>query len=521
VPGRERRSEQESAFQINEAAKTYFQGLLSSARGAEALAYLERRGLSRDVIADFELGLSPGDGESLKNHLMNLGYSPQQLAQAGVVHVTDSGWARDLFRDRIMFPIRNGEGELRGFGGRALDDSNPKYLNSPRTAIFDKGRLLYGLYLAKSQAASKGLVVVEGYMDVIAAHQHGFDNVVASMGTALTEHQVASIRRLTSDVTMALDPDTAGQQATFRSLESSWMALNSTIVGSSRGVTTHQPAAMLEPKIAVLPPGQDPDNLIRNAPEEWPKLLENNTPIFDFVLTAVSAQFDASTPQGKARIAESMRPLIFRAESIQQDQYFQKLAAHLGVDRETLKATLGRPSTTRRSRGSSSQSRGATASPFAKLDSDPMEDYCLAFLLQHPELVEPAEDLRPEYFGRLENREIFNQWTRECQSGAGEPVLPLIQAGIDEELAGHLDSLINKTLPPLEERLRTGAFRDAVHRLEERYLKELKTEEEMRFTEVLPDLQEESHESILQVNQRLRTNQSKRSSMVPDISNRG
>ena len=147
-----------------------------------------------------------------------------------------------------------------------------------------------------------------------------------------------------------------------------------------------------------------------------------------------------------------------------------------------------------------------------------MEDYCLAFLLQHPELVEPAEDLRSEYFGRLENREIFNLWTRECQNRPVEPVLPLIQAGIDEELAAHLDSLINKTLPPLEERLRMGAFWDAVHRLEERYLKELKTEEEMRFTEVLPDLQEESHESILQVNQRLRTNQSKRGTIMLDIS---
>jgi len=522
VPGRERRTEQESAFQINEVVKTYFQELLSSSRGAGARAYLERRGVSKEAIADFELGLSPGDGESLKNHLMKLGHSPQQLAQAGVVHVTDSGWARDLFRSRLMIPIRDNQGALGGFGGRALDDSDPKYLNSPRTPVFDKGRILYALYVAKQNAGHDGLVVVEGYMDVIAAHQHGFTNVVASMGTALTEHQVAAIARITSNVTIALDPDAAGRQATLRSLEGSWRVFQSRVAGQAQGTTLYQRRSMPELKIAALPEGRDPDQVIRQSPEEWAHLIEGATPYLDYLIPALSTQVDASTPQGKARLVELIFPLIAAvAEPAQQDQYFQSLANHLGVTQETLKATIGRPAPVRRTARRTTQSRGATASPFAKLDSDPLEDYCLAFLLQHPELIEPAEDLRPEYFGRLENREIFNQWTREYQSGPGEPVLPLIQAGIDGELTGHLDSLINKELPPLEERLRTGAFQDAVHRLEERYLKELKTEEEMRFTEVLPDLREESHESILQVNQRLRTNQSKRSSMAPDISKRG
>ena len=525
VPGRERRSEQQVAFKINEAARTYFQEQLFSPRGTDARHYLEGRGLSREVIEAFELGLSPWDGESLKNHLGNQGYSAQELAQAGVLHVNQSGWARDLFRGRLIIPIRNTQGELSGFGGRALEEGTPKYLNSPRTPVFDKSRLLYALHRAKEEAGHKGLVVVEGYMDVIAAHQHGFTNVVASMGTALTEHQVAAIRRLTSNVTMALDPDAAGQQATMRSLESSWNAIHSTVVGHSGGITTYHSLDSLEPKIAVLPPGQDPDELIRKSPDEWAILLENTTPIFDFMLNAKSEEVDISTPRGKAEVAQYMSPLIWRAEPTQQDQYFQTLAAQLDVTRETLLATIGRPSAVQRARGRASQSRGATPSPFAKLDSDPLEDYCLALLLQRDELAESAADLRSEYFRRLENREIFDQltrqWTRKRQSGQGDPALAYLEAEIDQELAEHLSSLVNKVLPPLEERRRLGAFQDAIHRLEDRYLRELKTEEEIRFTEAPPDLQEESHPSILQVNQRLRTNQSKRSSLAQDISKRG
>ena len=522
LPSREGRSQQQGMVQISEAAKTYFQELLSSGQGAEARAYLERRGLDRGVIESFELGVSPKDGDALRRHLADRGHSVQDMAQAGVVHVTDNGWARDLFRGRLMFPIRNGQGELAGFGGRALDDANPKYLNSPRTAIFDKGRLLYGLHLCKQlsneEASAKGLVVVEGYMDVIAAHQYGFRNVVASMGTALTEHQVAAIRRVTSDVTMALDPDTAGQQATLRSLESSWKALYSTVVGHSRGVTTYQSAGALEPKIAVLPPGQDPDQFIRNSPEQWASLIENTTPIFDFVLTAVSAQFDASTSQGKARIAEYVSSLIFRAEPTRQDHYFQSLAVHLGVTSETLRATMSRPSPSLRRRSTVSQGRDATPSPFAKLDRDPLEDYCLAMLLQNDELDEAAVSLRPEYFQRLENREIINHWSRS--QGQDQPLTSL-RAEIDQELVEHLETLVAKTLPPLSPKSRLGAFQGTIRRLEERYLRELKREEEIRFTEAPSDWEDEIQTGVLEVNERLRQNQERRSSLVSDISNKG
>ena len=525
LPDRERRSQQGVVLQVSEGARTYFQELLLSKAGTDARVYLERRGLSRDAIEAFELGLSPPDGESLKNHLGRAGYSIEQLAQAGLVHVNENGSARDLFRNRLMIPIRNGRGELGGFGGRALGDVTPKYLNSPRTALFDKGRLLYGLYLAKEEAGSKGLVVVEGYMDVIAAHQHGFKNVVASMGTALTQEQVAEIRRITADVTMALDPDAAGQAAMLRSLESSWNAIHSAVVGHSRGITTHQTVGSVEPKIAVLPSGLDPDQLIRNSPEAWVSLLENTTPIFDFVLKAKSNAVDISTPRGKAEVAQYIAPLIWRAEPTQQDQYLQKVTTQLSVTRDTLLAAIGRPSAVRRNTRPGTQSRGATPSPFAKLERDPLEDYCLALLLQHNGLGEAVEELRPEYFQRLENREIFSEWARQWDwergGDQGATEVAALREGIDEELADHLETLIQKMLPPSDQHRRRLAFQDSVHRLEERYLRELKTEEGIRFAETPPDLAATSNQGVLEVNQRLKSNQSKRSSLVSDIRSRG
>jgi len=163
LPNPEKRNQSQSNYDINESARTYFQELLASPRGAETRAYLDKRGVSAPAIEKFEIGLSPSDGESLKNHLVKQGFSLQQLNQAGIVRTSQNGWNHDLFRSRLMFPIRNGQGGLGGFGARALDDSQPKYLNSPRTPVFDKGHILYGLHLAKESARQQGIVIGRVY----------------------------------------------------------------------------------------------------------------------------------------------------------------------------------------------------------------------------------------------------------------------------------------------------------------------------------------------------------------------
>ena len=525
LPTRQRDTREQVAYQINEAARSYYQGILASDQGLPARSYLERRGLTDDSIARFELGLSPSDGESLRNHLTQKGFPLDQLAAAGVVRVNDRGQSRDFFRGRLMIPIRNSQGELGGFGSRALDDSVPKYLNSARTPVFDKGRILYGLYLAKEAARQQGLVVVEGYMDAIMAHQNGFTNVVASMGTALTGDQVADIRRLTGKVVMALDPDAAGQQATLRSLATSWEVFQKLVTerdrrGRGQETIIFQRQEDLELKVMSLPDHLDPDELIRRSPQEWVELVAGAVPLFEYLLPAVSNQMDISTPRGKSRVVEVLFPFIAAVpEPIQQDLYFQQLAAYIGVEEGTLKASIGKFASQTGRGGSAGASRErrtparaveSTASPFAKLEQDPIEEYCLAFALQHLDLV-PQAGLEPEHFRRPENRELAGQLLQLTQNPLEEATSQKLRQNMAPALQEQVELLMAKELPPMEARNRLRALQSAVRRLEDRFLRELKIEEALWFSEEQPDNLRQPNPSILDVNQRLKDVESARS----------
>ena len=489
LPSAERRSEVQSAFDLNEAAKTFFQQRLASSQGTEARAYLEGRGLNRETIAHFELGLSPNDGESLRTHLEGRGYSPEQLAEAGLVSTGNNGSYRDMFRRRLMIPIRNGQGELAGFGGRALDDSNPKYLNSPRTAIFDKGRILYALNVAREPARQQGMVVVEGYMDAIMAHQHGYRNVVASMGTALTETQVSEARRVTGNITMALDADAAGQQATLRSLESSWKVFQVQPVGRVGNISVNQRRDEGELKVVSLPEGMDPDEVIRRAPEEWPRFIENAKPLFDFLLPALSAQVDIGTAQGKSWVVEQLRHFVAAVpDAIVQDHYLQQMAHYLRVNEETLRASMGsltpqRTRTAPAANRSAQRDAGGADSAFRQLEHDPLEEYCLAGVLQRPELYEVMPKLETEYFYRPENREIMELVRYVEQDGFDEAAVAWLEQTAGEELKEHLDYLLAKPLHPADSGEAAAALAQAINRLEERFLRNLKSEEAMRLAD--------------------------------------
>ncbi len=513
------RPRQDTAYEINERAKSFFQRRLASAQGTETREYLDRRGVDRQAIENFEIGLSPADGESLRNHLTREGYSAEQLAGAGVVRTGDDGFHHDLFRGRLMFPIRDATGQLVGFGGRSLDGSEPKYLNSPQGDVFDKSRLLYALDRAKEEIRKDGAVIVEGYVDAIAAHQAGFKNVVASMGTALTEHQVGTLRRLTGQVLMALDQDAAGQQATLRSLESSWRIYQNRVAGRSQGTTLLQRQELPELKILALPDGQDPDEVIHRSPAEWNRLLESAQPLIEYMIAAAVSHLDPSTPQGKAQIVEAVFPLIAAATAgTQQDHYFQMLADRLNVSLETLRASVGRPTAARRARAPQPRAADAATSPFAKLNHDPLEEYCLALLIKHPDLKDSAEHLKTEFFRRHENREIFNRWLAWQPGSGGEESAAAIREDAGDEILGQLDTLEQKSLPPLDPTKRREALADVISRLEERDLRGLKTEEEIRFAESPPDLDDVGHQDILSLNQRIKKNEDLRRGLIQEIS---
>jgi len=519
LPQRGQSPQNEAAHKINEDTRAFFQRTLASAQGAPARVYLEQRGLDKQAVEAFGIGLSPSDGESLKNHLIREGYSQEKLASAGVVRAGDDGVNHDLFRGRLMFPIRDTHGNLAGFGARSLDGSEPKYLNSPQGALFDKSRILYAMDRARTDIRRDGAVIVEGYMDAIAAHQAGFKNVVAQMGTALTEFQVDEIRRLTGKMTMALDQDAAGQNATLRSLDV--VLENFRTKETSRRVPYGSTqTADADPRIIVMPPGQDPDEVIHRSPSDWTKLVGSAIPAITFRINAITSRGEVDTPEGKAKCVAEAAPFIHLLEGgIQQANAVELLANNLSVPIDTVKAALSRPSVARRARRPEQQRPAATAaSPFAKLDHDPVEEHCLQLLLGYPELRDLAGGLLPEYFQRHENRELFSRWLDAGPGLDKDETLTAVRRNGDDEVTGQLSSLTKKPLIPLNVITRHASFLEVASRLEERNLKNLKSEEVIRFAESPPDLEEGEHDDILRLNQQIKKNEGLRRGQAQEIS---
>ena len=518
LPSKDDNSQYQLVKDINDSANSFFQEYLISIRGARTREYLEKRDITPHTLERFELGLSPSSGDALKNHLTNMGYTTEQLVTAGLARNIEDTSIRDIFINRLTIPIRNANRELVGFGARTLSESVPKYINSPKTILFDKSRILYGLHLAKQVADSDGLIVVEGYMDTITAHQNGFTNVVASMGTALTTPQVTQITKLTNKVTMALDADSAGQQATLRSLESSWNVLQNNPQANGAGVS-----ASLDLQISILPEGQDPDDVIRESPDKWRDFTNNSINAFDYILNAFSCQVDIKTPHGKATLVQKLSGFITNIEEpMQQDHYLQLLANFLSVNQDTIRASLNRnirQSIPSKLKTNANYQDSVSESAFSKTDSDPIEEYCLASILQDTALIFDCSMISPDYFFRPENKEIITQIANQISTGKESIDLTSLSHSLPEDLSSKVQSLLNKKLPSVDSNTRILALNNSIIRLEERYLKSLKTEESNSFDEENDDMLTKTvNDSTLDTNYKIRMNEISRTSLGNMIS---
>lgn len=456
---------------INQVAAQFYREYLESRQGRHGARYLEERGLNAEAISRFELGLSPERWDGLKSHLLALGFAEDLAVEAGLLHRGEDGSTQDFFRGRLMFPIHDRQARVAGFGARALDDSKPKYLNTSKTPVFDKRSTLYGLHLAAGAiGAQRSATVVEGYMDVIAAHQYGYINVVASMGTALTEQQVSQLKSLASDFVLALDPDAAGQEATLRSLESSWRVVGHQVIsGRHRSIGALYQRESITLRIAPLPAGRDPDVLIREDPKEWERLTREATPLMDYLISAVAARFDLTVGEGKAQAVETLFPLIAANDNpLEQEGYFRKLAQALDVSEEALKASVGRPRRDGPARNRRRQESGpeVTASPLSPNREDTLEDYTLALLLNRDDLKHRALKFPPEHFHKIEDREIFTRWL-------GCSTIDDLRDSLDESLREHLTYLTHKELVPADRQETEAALGQCLLRLEKRHLQEL------------------------------------------------
>ena len=324
APSKAEDEKRERLFQINEAAAEYYYHILSSTKtGAMARSYLAKRNIVPETIKEFRVGFSPDAWETIKNYFLGKGYAERELVEAGLIIEREEGGSYDRFRNRLMFPICDIQGRVTGFGARVLDDSLPKYINSPQTPIFDKSSSLYGIDKAKSAIRKKDLaIIVEGYMDALTAHQHEWQNVVGSMGTSLTEKQVEAIKRLTKNITLALDADLAGEEATLR----------------GKAILAY---SSIEGKVISLPPGKDPDEVIGEEVALWQKLVEQAMPIMDFAFQSVIGKVDINKAKDKSLAVQKLLPSISEVkDATQRFHYLEKLARELKIGRSELEVAL-------------------------------------------------------------------------------------------------------------------------------------------------------------------------------------
>ncbi len=331
--------------EIHAAAAAHFHDLLlRHPQGEVAREYVRKRGLDESVVRTFQLGYALDSWDDVLRYLTTLGYSQEELELAGLIVRREDGRIYDRFRHRLMIPIHDAQGRVVAFGGRVLGEGHPKYLNSPQTPIFDKGRTLYGYAQAvRAIRAEDRAVIVEGYMDVLAAHQAGFKNVVASMGTALTATQLRLLSRHTRRIVLALDADTAGELAALRGIEVAREHLDREVepMITPRGALRYESTLQVDLRILRLPPGMDPDDLIRQDPQRWAELVEAALPVVDFYLEYIQETLDLSTPQGKAEAVRVMAPLLREvADRVVRDHYVQRLARLLRVDERVLAADI-------------------------------------------------------------------------------------------------------------------------------------------------------------------------------------
>jgi DNA primase catalytic core len=311
--------------------------------------YLATRQLDSTSVERFQLGYSLDAWNAAHAHLTDKGYSDDELLNTGLlIEHDDTGRRYDRFRGRLMIPIRDLRGRVVGFGARALQpDAVPKYLNSPQTDLFDKSALLYGLDISKKGIREAGeAIVVEGYMDVIQAHQAGYPNVIAQMGTALTEAQLRQLKRYTGRLVLALDADAAGQKATLRGLTIARQTLDREVevVFDPRGLVRHEARLRADIRIATLPVGYDPDKLIKENPSAWEELISTARPVVEYIIDSVVAEVDPADAKTKSAAVNQAIPIIRDvANAVERDHYTQYLARRLNIDARTLTSMVTRP----------------------------------------------------------------------------------------------------------------------------------------------------------------------------------
>ncbi len=367
---------------LAEAARCYQQALKSE---PSAIEYLKERGLSGEVVRDFGIGYAPGGWDFLLRQFPDSENARQHLLAAGLIAKRDSGGYYDRFRERIVFPIRDGRGRVVAFGGRVLGAGEPKYLNSPETALFHKGRELYGLYEARqADRQIDSIIVVEGYMDVVSLAGRGVRNAVGTLGTATTPDHLKRLFRATREVTFCFDGDRAGRDAAWRALQTSLSEMR-----DGRQIN-----------FLFLPDGEDPDSLVsRDGAEGFAAAMRGRLTMSDYLFRELEGQVDTGTMDGRAALAALARPLIERVpEGFFKALLTERLAERVGLERDRLAQLVGElPSNRRRPEYRGRRSGRISGRPT-------LVRLAIEIILNHPSTMADTE--LPERLATIEQKGI-------------------------------------------------------------------------------------------------------------------
>ena len=483
----------------SDAAVYFHHQLVRSPEAAVAREYLASRGLARETWETWQLGYSLDSWDALKVRLQGKGYQPEEVEEAGLtIRKEETGSYFDRFRGRLMIPIRDGQGRTIAFGARILRDDpahpSPKYMNSPQTPLFDKGNVLFGLDMARKAIRDANLtVIVEGYMDVLMSHQVGVANVVAGMGTALTEAQMRQLKRYTANITLALDPDVAGEHAAVRGLEAARQSLDRDWepVFSPTGLVRHESRLKAQLRIAALPDGLDPDELAYRDVEQWRAVIASARPIVDYYLALVTREEDLSSGQGKARGIARLAPLIAEiANPIERTHYIQALARAVQMDERLVAEQVQRGGLLEERQGRAADEadvrRRVPAAGAPKRVELPRsfgpEEYILGWLLLRPELLgqldeemisQQAPPLSPEDLSSAENQALLTAVMSLPAKPRGDATVEERLAGLAEPLRAGGKAAVEQVRlrPPLTDEKLIKDLGDSLLRTRERNLK--------------------------------------------------
>jgi len=445
---------------LEKAAISYASELKNSQR---AIEYLKQRGLSGEIAKTFQMGYVPDSWDFILAQHGSNDETKAACLKAGLSIEKNPQKHYDRFRDRIMFPIRDRRGRVIGFGGRILDKGEPKYLNSPETPVFHKGEELYGLYEARQSVKDlQRIIIVEGYMDVVALAQHGIPYAVATLGTATSREQISKLFRIVPELIFCYDGDAAGKKAAWRALENSLPVLRDGV----------------QARFLFLPDGEDPDTLVRQEGQQaFEQRLDHATPLSDFMLNHLAEPLDLTSPDGKARLSEQAKPLIGKiADGVFKDLLLGQLSDMIGLSSATLQQHMPQ-APQQQAHTYTRQATQAYITPKHKIKTPPIR-LAIALLLQFPDTAKHCEIPEPLLTSQMPGVPLLVQVYNTILQTNADSTSVLLERWRDTSDETILNKLVQLEIPESNEATRLAGFNDSLSNL-------LKKHRDSRLQELL------------------------------------